>query len=215
MNWPSTAYRTIFLAIGVDLRYEQTMNILTIPSHLPASAPELARRLGMILAGVVAVVARRFLREPKLMALTVPLCGWLGRTAQRFARAMTRPVVVRPARVGRKTGGVGTPAAARLPARKAWLLKALGWEVAVYGGYLQDLLAEPDMQAVLTAMPALGRLLRPLCRMLMAPDIVVPVLVAPKQTPVPAVRPEPPWPAAEHASLPAEASRWPFPETSD
>ena len=187
------------------------MNQLAIPSHLPASAPELARRLGMILAGIVAVVARRFLREPKLMAL--PLCSWLGRTAQRFARAMTRPKVALRVRVGRKVIS-RTRTAARLPSRRAWLLKALGWEIAVYGLYLQDLLAEPDMQAVLTAMPALGRLLRPLCRILLAPDVVVPVWVVPKQKPAPAARPEPPWPAAARASSPAKALRGPLPEMS-
>ncbi len=136
------------------------------------TAPEMVRRLGLIVAGIVAVVARRFLKDPTFHDVIVPLCGWLNRTWRRFGRVrvvpeapgahevpkVVRAPVVRDAqvRVVRR----------RLPLRRAWLVRALGWEVAGYGSQLQALLAEPEMVALLTAAPGVGRLLRPLCRML-------------------------------------------------
>ncbi|MBC7635866.1 MAG: hypothetical protein H7251_09715, partial [Acetobacteraceae bacterium] len=44
-----------------------------------------------------------------------------------------------------------------------------------YGCQLEALLAEPAMQAALADMPGLGRVLRPLCRML---GVVAPVVAA-------------------------------------
>ena len=140
--------------------------------RLSEAAPELVRRLGWIVAGLAAVVARRFLKDPTFHDVIVPLCGWLNRTWRRFGRVrvvpeapgahevpkVVRAPVVRDAqvRVVRR----------RLPLRRAWLVRALGWEVAGYGSQLQALLAEPEMVALLTAAPGVGRLLRPLCRML-------------------------------------------------
>ena len=128
-------------------------------------APELVQRLGWIVAGVAALVARRFLREPKFFALIIPLWSWLGRSARRFARV--RVDVVRAVPVVRtKRISVARRAGVRLPSGRGWLVRALGWEAAGFGSQLQALLAEPDLQALLTAAPAAGRILRPLCRML-------------------------------------------------
>ena len=129
-------------------------------------APELVQRLGWIVAGVAALVARRFLREPKYFALIIPLWGWLGRSGRRFGRvrAEARPRV----EAVRRVRGVATPRATgvRLPSGRGWLVRALGWEAAGYGSQLAALLAEPELQALLTTVPAAGRILRPLCRML-------------------------------------------------
>ena len=54
----------------------------------------------------------------------------------------------------------------RLPGGRGWLVRALGWEVVAFGSQLEALIAEPEMQALLARVPAAGRLLRPLCRML-------------------------------------------------
>ena len=150
------------------------MNAEPFKLHSPAVAPEVVCRLALILAGLAAVVARRFLREPKLVGLIIPLWSWLSRSARRFERAVTRPVVrvpavVRVRRVAARAvavpSGIATPLV-RLPSRKAWLVRALGWEAAAYGSQLSHLLGEPEMQAVLASVPAVGRILRPLCRML-------------------------------------------------
>ena len=78
----------------------------------PADALARARQVGVILAAVAALIARRFLREPKLLVLIVPLWGWLGRTARRFERAVTQ---VRPVRTASPRGvRVDVPTSARV-----------------------------------------------------------------------------------------------------
>ena len=140
-----------------------------LTNDTPTTALEMARRLALILAAIGAVVARRFLRDPQFHGLIVPLWTWLGRSGRRFERAVMRPVEVGPpvaplARV--RAASAARARGVRLPSRRAWLLRALGWEVAGYGCQLEALLAEPGMQAVLANVPAVGRILRPLCRML-------------------------------------------------
>ena len=155
------------------------MKVISPLPRVSDTAPELVRRLGLILAGIVAVVARRFLKDPTFHEVIVPLCGWLNRALRRFARV--RVVAAVPCGPGAVVLGERAPVVrvARvrlpLPSRRAWLLRALGWEVAGYGSQLQTLLAEPEMVALLAALPAVGRVLRPLGRMLGVP--VGPVVV--------------------------------------
>ena len=128
-------------------------------------APELVQRLGWIVAGLAAVVARRFLKEPKFFALIIPLWSWLGRSGRRFGRVKVQPVAVTVRAVMPRVGKVRARGV-RLPSRRGWLVRALGYEAAGYGSQLAALLAEPELQALLLATPAAGRILRPLCRML-------------------------------------------------
>ena len=55
------------------------------PSPTLSCAPDFARRLGGILACLVALIARRFLRDPFHADLIVPLCLYLRRAACRLA----------------------------------------------------------------------------------------------------------------------------------
>ena len=138
-------------------------------THLLPDAPVLAARFGLIMGGLMALIAKSFLRRPKLMGLTVVLWNWLSRKRQRFARMLGQPVRAaaaargapgnRPAAPARVPGGV-------LPRGRGWLVKELGWEAVAYTSQLTALLDEPAMQAALAAMPGLARVLRPLCRML-------------------------------------------------
>ena len=178
------------------------MTVVSSPLGLPAAAPELARRLGGIVAAVAALVARRFLREPKLVALILPLWGWLGRSARRFERVVTRKVVVRAAVVPASVAPVSIARAViaqagetrrprgRLPSGQGWLVRALGYEAAGYGSQLAALLAEPEMQVLLAAVPGAGRVLRPLCRMLGVVPVgcALPVVVRAKRVRAPVVR---------------------------
>ena len=129
------------------------------------AAPELVRRLTLIVGGVAALIARRFLRDPRFFKLTGPLWSWLNRTVQRIGRVRMVPAAPvaapRPQRV--RTVPVDR---VRLPSGRGWLVKALGWEAAGYGSQLDALLHEPEMVALLETVPAVGRLLRPLARML-------------------------------------------------
>ena len=154
---------------------ENNMSVVSTRLCQSEAALALAQRLGLILAGLAAVVARRFLREPKFVGLIIPLWSWLGRSGRRFARAVSRPAVVWTGTAVARTRAASGLMRVRLPARRAWLVRALGWEAAGYGCQLEALLAEPEMQAVLARLPAAGRILRPLCRML---GMTVPALVA-------------------------------------
>ena len=70
------------------------MEFATPPVVLRDAAPALTRHLGLILAGLVDLIARRFLRDPTCVVLLVPLCLRLRRAMGRFERAVTRPVAV-------------------------------------------------------------------------------------------------------------------------
>jgi len=143
------------------------MYAAALTPNLRAVTPELARRMGLILGALAAVVARRFLREPALAGLIVTLWHRLNRVARRFEQAVLRP---RPQRVRAKRVVVAdAPVVAprpRVPGGRMWLVKVLGWEAVGHGSQLSALLAEPEMRAVLEAVPAVGRILRPVCRML-------------------------------------------------
>lgn len=165
------------------------MNKPTPPFSLPDSAPELALQFGAILAGLVALVARRFLRMPHLIGFTLLLCGRLGRMVRRFERLMTVPARAPRLRTRRDdTARVRAPA---LPSGRGWLVRELGYEAVAYGLQLEHLLAKPGVQELLTRVPAVGRILRPVCRMLGVP--IVGVLVT--ELVLGAVPGVPPWAA--------------------
>ena len=70
---------------------------------------------------------------------------------------------------GAQDGGAGSGVAgsARLwPLGFAWLVRAAGYQAAGFGSQLHAVLTQPDMVALLEAVPQAGRVLRPLCRML-------------------------------------------------
>ena len=139
--------------------------------RVQATAPEMVRRLGLIVGGLAAVIARRFLRDPKFGALVAPLWGWLNRTVQRVGRApVGAPVRVRapvaPRVAPDDAAGRAVRPRLRLPTGRGWLVQALGWEAAGYGSQLQALMQEPEMVALLAAVPGVVRVLRPLGRML-------------------------------------------------
>ncbi len=144
------------------------MDAAPIPAPAFAFAPDLARRVGLILAALAALaalVARRFLREPRLAALIIPLWTRLNRAARRFERLMlglAAGTLPRP-----RTPRRGGPRQPRLlPAGRFWLIRALGPEAAACATQLQALLAEPTTTELLVRVPAAGRILRPLARLL-------------------------------------------------
>jgi hypothetical protein len=82
---------------------------------------------------------------------------------------------------------------------KERVLRELGWEAAAFMGQLELLLADPTTRAALAATPGIGRILRPICRMLgVVMPVVAPVEVAAEVAPGV-------WPAAEVAGLPGVA----------
>src|SRR5882757_10310067 len=82
------------------------MNAATIPDELRLTAPDLARRFGVIMAAIAALVARAFLRDPRYVTIIVALWTRLNRAASRFERIMARLAAgtpSRPSRPGRQS----------------------------------------------------------------------------------------------------------------
>ena len=163
-------------------------------STLPL-APDFARRLGGILAGLAALVARSFLRDPFRAPLILPLWTHLSRAARRLDRAFAR-LAAGFSPPSRRPHPSGLHRASALPTRRGWLAAALGPEAAAYASQIESLLAEPAAAAALARSPAARRTLAPIRRMLglAAPRPRRPrVRVRPQPPPAPVVaRPTPP-----------------------
>ena len=151
------------------------MNTSPSPLVLPDTAPELARRFAVIMAGLAALVARRFLRMPHLSGFTVLLWNRLNRAVQRFHRALTSPAKLRASQV--RPDRVRS-AHVRLPSERGWIVRELGWEAAGYMTQLEALLAEAANRAALARAPGAARIMRPICRMLGVSAIVTPQIAA-------------------------------------
>ena len=146
-----------------------------LTAELRALAPLLDERLGAIFAAIQALIAHHFLRHPIFQPVINPLWHRLNRARRCLARLTARIAAGKPLRASRAGHArkpthrhpASTPAPRPpIPRAKAWLLKALGYHVAVYRYRLEYLYATPGMAELLAATPAAGRLLRPLCHML-------------------------------------------------
>jgi hypothetical protein len=114
---------------------------------------------------LAAIVARRLAREPRFIALVVPLWRRINRATCRFERLMAGLAAGRlpkPSRSGH--GGPRQPNP--LPRGRGWLVRVLGHEAAGCASQLQALLAEPEAAELLALVPAAAGIIRPLGRML-------------------------------------------------
>jgi hypothetical protein len=196
------------------------------PAPIQALAPDLARRFALIVAGLAALVAHRFLREPRLQSLIVPLWTRLTRTARRFNHLMARLAANRPSKPRTRPHRASPdPArtAAPLPTGHGWLIRALPQEAAAYASQLESLLAEPAAANLLATSPAAGRILRPLARMLglsafapkrtrpkRRPQPASPGAAPRRGAPIPPLHPDPSYrPSANWPRGPWPAPRWP------
>jgi hypothetical protein len=162
-------------------------------------------RFAVIMDGLRKAVAE----SHHLRGVPGPLVGliwaYVGRIMARFAKlaeqirtgTLPAPRTPRPAAAPPDAPQDPLPRAPRkpspLPRGKAWLVALVGYQAAGCGSQLQHLIADPGMQALLAATPRMGRLLRPLCRMLaaqVAPDLLPP----PPPRPRPVKPPRPPAP---------------------
>ena len=168
------------------------MYAAALTPNLRAVTPELARRMGLILGALAAVVARRFLKVPGRMELIVPLWRWLTHAARRFEQAALRPVRTAQTRGPQTRTAVGTAKVARvrLPSAQGWMVRALGWEAVGHASQLGHLLTDPEMQALMAASPAVARVLRPLCRVLGVQPMPAALLVVKAAPVVPVARPK-------------------------
>ena len=175
-----------------------------LPLPVQAYAPDFARRLGLILAALAALIARRFPLSPRLVPLIVPLWTRLTRTARRCERLMALLAAGRLPKPRRAhPGGPRGPRA--LPTGRLWLIAALGHEGAGYAAQLENLLAEPAAAALLAEIPAARRLVHPIGRLLGLPACAcararrprAPRPARPRPPPLPPIRPTSPHPSAK------------------
>ena len=131
-----------------------------------AYAPDFARRFTIIMTALAALIAARLLRHPSYVALIVPLWNRINRAARRFERLVARLTAGKPSKPRRPGHHRGGPHSSLLPRGRFWLIGVLGYEGAGYASQLAALLAEPAAVALLAEVPAAGRILRPIARML-------------------------------------------------
>ncbi len=172
-------------------------------------APDFARRLAAILAGLAALVARRFLRDPFHAPLILPLWTHLSRAARRLTRTFARLAAGLPSRPrAANPHPSGSRRRPTFPTRRGWLVAALGPEAAAYATQIESLLAEPTAAAALARSLAARRTLAPIRRML-GLATPRPRRARPQPPPAPAApRPTPPQWLRDAAPPPAVRPWW-------
>ncbi len=128
-------------------------------------------------------------------ALVLLLYRRLGEISRRFGRLAERFRAGRVFQRGPRPVDAARVTVERAPVERVWPL-AFGWlvrmaayEAAGFGSQLRAILVEPEMVALLEAVPQAGRLLRPLCRMLaIEAQVVRPGIAAEVPEDAPAVR---------------------------
>ncbi len=175
------------------------MSVIAIPAVTGPAVSSLSERMGLIIAGLCQAVAVRGARNRAMQPAAILIWTRLRRMVARFdalvARARAGSQAGAPVRADPPAAAPHPPAAGairpgaaavrsphRLPGGFAWLIRLVP-EAAVYGSQVQHFLGDPELAALLAVEPKLGRLLRPLCRML-------------------AIRPGPDLPAALHRAEP-------------
>ena len=126
-----------------------------------------AERLVGILDSLCRAVAHHGLIRRLAGPLLILICGRLRRTALRVTRLAARQgQAPRPRTPGKPAARPPRPKSPLvLPRGKRWLIRLIP-QTAFGGSQLQHLLSQPEMADFIAATPQIGRLLRPLCRML-------------------------------------------------
>lgn len=171
-----------------------------------------ADRLTLIIEALYRAVADQGLARGLSGPLIMLICRRVRSLARHFAALAARPPIPRaetkkPSSAARPASGPAPRPPGPLPRHFAWLLRLLpgtavtGSAVAAARWSVVTLLNDPDTVALVTAVPATGRALRPLCHML---GIRLPLLLRPagrSRAPAQAAT----TPAAEPPSAPSSA----------
>jgi len=163
--------------------------------------PTPAKRFASIINGLWMAVEQRRLTGRLAVPLTMLVLTRFAQIRQAFYRLADRIAAGKIA--PRKSGGPrpgrrpGTPN--RLPTGPAWLIRLVP-ESAAAASQLRHLFTDPEMKALLAAVPAsMLRPLRSLCRML---DVELPIAAPPRPA-----RPKPPAKPAPARKPPSRSSR--------
>ena len=148
----------------------------TLSETQRALAPELDERLGRIFLALCPLIAHHFLRHPWVhFSVTIPLCNRFARYARRLSVLMARIAAghlpTPRVRASRRAARPPSPKPrSPIPTQFGWMLKSMGYHVALYRSHLERLLAEPGMADLVAAVPSAARIIRPLCHMLALPS---------------------------------------------
>ena len=166
----------------------------------PHPAAELAARIDAILAALLLVIGAH---QRILGRFALPVWTRISRLRRRFARLLARPLThsavprqnaTPPAANRPETVRNGGPPAPYIPRRHGWLVHVIGYQAAAAMSHFEHLFRDPAIQQLLaTASPrwicAVGRPLRPLCRLL---HVTPPPVFMPPGRQRPVVMPRPP-----------------------
>ena len=148
-----------------------TLRAMTAAATLPANSPaaRFLLALSAILEDTRAVIAHDFYKHPVRGGIIVAVCTLLRAAHRRVGRILARLAAGKPPITRRFIQRKPLAAPRRpslLPRANAWLLRDLGFRVAVHASRLESLLAQPGVAALIAQDPAIGRILRPVRRML-------------------------------------------------
>lgn len=138
-------------------------------------------RFAVVIGGLLkALVGRQSagaITGPLLILISHRIIGFNHRVqalAAKIRAGTLRQWPVRQRRAPRPVPMAGVP---RLPNGFAWLLRLVPSEAACYAGQMRVVLADPEMAALIAATPRMGRILRPMCRMLgIEADVLAPAV---------------------------------------
>ena len=136
------------------------------PAPHSRTAQTLAPRLAPLLHALATLITYRLARHPILARLVVPLHAYLRNLARRLAATLARIAQGHPPRTTTKRAPTPRPPTFRIPAGKGWLIRAIPNEAIIFRGYIETLLAEPEIAALLAERPRLASLLAPIRRAL-------------------------------------------------
>jgi hypothetical protein len=143
-----------------------------VNSGTPPTPSDLSDRFAAILEGLYQATART-VRDPLSGLVILLICARLRRITRRFASLAARYAAgtLRPLRTPatepHAPGLHPPPPRDKLPRGYAWLIRLVPG-AANFGTQLQYLLSQPEMAAMIAAVPRMATLIRPLCRALAA-----------------------------------------------
>ena len=178
-------------------------------STAPPTPSDLSDRFAVIIESLYRATLRTS-RGPMVSPLILLICARLRRITARFAALAARYAAgtLRPLRTPTtepRSPGLHPPPPRDPPPRDplprgyAWLIRTVPG-AASYGSQLQYLLSQPEMAAMIAAVPRMATLLRPLCRALAA-EPTPPLPSCPQRARLPRLprppREKPPWPVRD------------------
>jgi hypothetical protein len=162
----------VYVDAGLGQIYVPFVNESLAPPELSPRL-ELSRLFSCSIQSLRDIISMHAGRQLAASAVIMLLWPYLHRVAKRFealVRRVEAGTLARPRAVSLapRLPRFGPPCLRRpgLPTSFAWLVRLVPHHAACIGGQVRYLLVKPEMAALFIAAPQVGRIFRPLCRML-------------------------------------------------